>query len=167
MKTFQTNKTLLALAFMSTSAFDVSSLLAAEINTEEFDIERTLIPEGDWMFRIGKPKTNSGEKDGKNWVQVILPLECIDQEVLTELGVEKIGTRIQFFLDLDENNMLAKGPNMNIDLGRAFNAAGLRGGEASILNLEGRQVRAQVKQKRADSGAEYNVAVALAPVDEE
>lgn len=156
----------LFLTSLITFTFDASSILAAEVNTEDFDIERTLIPEGDWRYRIGKPKITSGTKDGRDWAQVTLPLDCVDDEVLKELNVEKIGSRVQFFLDLDENNKLAKGPNMNIHLGRAFAAAGLRGEEASILNLEGRIVLGNTKQKKSESGAEYNDVVNLAPVED-
>lgn len=162
-------KSMLASSMLLTSAagyaFDAASLLSVELNTEEFDIERTLIPEGDWEYRIGKPKISSGEKDGKPWAQLTLPLECIDQEVLKELNVEKISTRTQFFLDLDENGRLAKGTNMNIALGRAFEAAGLRGEEATILQLEGRVVIGSTKQKKAESGAEYNEVNRLAMKD--
>ena len=55
---------------------------------------------------------------------------------------------------------------MNIHLGRAFAAAGLRGEEASILNLEGRIVLGNTKQKKSESGAEYNDVVNLAPVED-
>lgn len=152
--------------FLSTYAFDAQSLLAVELNTEDFDVTRTLIPEGDWQYRIGKPKVTSGEKDGKKWAQLTLPLECIDQEVLSELNVEKIGTRTQFFLDLDENDRLAKGTNMNINLGKAFAAAGLRGESASMLNLEGQVVIGKTIQKSNESGAEWNDVVALVAVEE-
>lgn len=157
----------LSSALIASHAFDAASLLAVELNTEDFDIDRTLIPEGELEYRIGKPKINSGEKDGRNWAQISLPLELTDTEVLAELGIEKISTRTQFFLDLDEDGKLAKGPNMNINLAKAFNAAGLYGGEANILALEGRLVLGNTKQRRSDNGAEYNEVVALAPVDDE
>lgn len=163
MKKFHTSALLTA---MSTLAFDAASLLSVELNTEDFDVERTLIPEGEWQYRIGKVKVNSGEKDGKPWAQLNIPLECIDTEVLTELNVEKIGARTQFFLDLDENGRLAKGTNMNVNLGRAFDAAGLRGESANILALEGRVVIGRTIQKTADSGAQYNDVVALAKVED-
>jgi hypothetical protein len=151
-------------SFMTTYAFDAASLLSAEMDTSEFDIERTLIPEGDWLYRIGKPKISSGAKDGRDWAQLTLVLDCIDQEVLTEMNVEKIGTRTQFFLDLDEDGRLAKGTNMNIPLGKAFAAAGLHGQEANILALEGQIVRGNTKQSmNSTNGVEYNTVVALAP----
>jgi hypothetical protein len=157
---------ILASLLLTTFAFDANSLLAAEMDTSELDIERTLITEGEWLYRVGKPKINSGNKDGKDWAQVTLPLDCVDQEVLKELNVEKIGTKIQFFLDLDENGRLAKGTNMNINLAKAFVATGLHGESASILNMEGKLVRGNTKQAKADSGAEYNTVVALASDEE-
>lgn len=137
-------------------AFDANALLMAEVQTDDFATERTLIPEGEPMFRIGKPKINNGEKDGKTWARLTLPLECIDQDVLSELGVEKIGARYEFFLDLTENNTLASGVNQNVALGQAFEAAGLYGGEAAISQFEGRSVRGRVKIKTGDSGVAYN-----------
>jgi hypothetical protein len=137
-------------------AFDANALLMAEVQTDDFATERTLIPEGEPMFKIGKPKINSGEKDGKQWARLTLPLECIDQDVLSELGVEKIGARYEFFLDLTENNTLASGVNQNVALGQAFEAAGLYGGEAAISQFEGRSVRGRVKIKTGDSGVAYN-----------
>lgn len=167
MHTLKTSLLLQAITALSFAGkFDAQSLLAVELNTEELDIERTLVPEGDIEYRIGKPKISDGEKDGKVWARVSLPLEVADPAILSELGVEKLGTRIEFFLDLDENNMLAKGPNMNINLGRAFDAAGLRGDEASIMMLEGKRVIGATRIKKAESGAEYNEVNRLAKIEE-
>jgi hypothetical protein len=163
-KTF--NPQNMILTAFSTMAFDAASLLSAEMDTSELEINRVLIPEGEWIYRIGKPKISSGQKDGRDWAQLNLPLECVDQDILTELNVEKIGTRNQFFLDLDENGRLAKGTNVNINLGRAFKAAGLHGEMASIANLEGRLIRGNTKQRRSDSGAEYNDVVAMTSSEE-
>lgn len=163
MKTF--SRSTLATAMLRSFVFDASSLLAAEMDTSEFDIERTLIPEGEVRYRIGKPKINSGEKDGRPWAQLTLPLECVDTDILKELAVEKIGTRTQFFLDLDDAGKLARGTNLNVNLGKAFSAAGLHGEECNILALEGRIVIGNTKQKRSDNGAEYNEVVALAADD--
>jgi hypothetical protein len=159
-------KRTLLMTAISGFAFDAASLLSVELDTSEFDVERVLIPEGDVEYRIGKPKISSGEKEGRAWAQITLPLECTDVAVLQELNVEKISTRTQFFLDLDENNRLAKGTNLNINLGRAFEAAGLHGESASIAQLEGKIVIGATKQKRADSGVSYNEVVRLAARDE-
>lgn len=137
-------------------SFDPNALLMAEVQTDDFATERTLIPEGEPLFKIGKPKINHGEKDGKTWARLTLPLECIDQSVLSELGVEKIGARFEFFLDLTEGGTLASGVNQNVALGQAFEAAGLYGGEAAISQFEGRSVRGRVKIKTGDSGNQYN-----------
>lgn len=153
----------LHLSLIAGLAFDAASLLAVEMDTSDFDLERTLIPEGEHEYRIGKPKINSGEKDGKPWAQVSLPLDLVDAAILSELGVEKLSTRTQFFLDLDENNMLAKGTNHNINLAKAFNAAGLYGAEATMAQLEGKVVIGKTKQKTSDSGVPYNEVTALAP----
>lgn len=136
--------------------FDPNALLMAEVQTDNFDTQRTLIPEGEVLFKIGKPKLNHGEKDNKTWARLTLPLECIDQSVLSELGVDKIGARYEFFLDLTENNTLATGTNQNVALGQAFEAAGLYGGEAAISQFEGRSVLGRVKIKVGDSGNQYN-----------
>lgn len=150
-------------AMIAGLAFDAASLLAVEMDTSEFDLERTLIPEGEHEYRIGKPKINSGEKDGKPWAQVALPLELVDSNILSELGVEKLSTRTQFFLDLDEDGRLAKGTNQNINLAKAFNAAGLYGSEATIAQLESKVVIGKTKQKTSDAGVPYNDVTALAP----
>lgn len=143
-------------------SFDASSLLLAEVQTEDFATSRTLIPEGEPMYKIGKPKITSGEKDGKTWARLTLPLDCIDQSVLSELGVEKIGARYEFFLDLNENGTLASGINQNVALGQAFEAAGLYGETASIAQFEGRSVLGRTKIKVGESGNQYNEVSKLA-----
>jgi hypothetical protein len=161
----QSNASLLRLALTAGLAFDANSILAVEMDTSELELERTLIPEGEHQYRIGKPKINSGEKDGKPWAQLSLPLECVDSEVLSELGVEKISSRTQFFLDLDEDGRLAKGTNANINLAKAFQAAGLYGGEATIMQMEGKVVIGKTKQRTSDAGVAYNEVTSLAAVD--
>ena len=79
-----------------------------------------------------------------------------DANELSNLGVDKIGARYETFLDLDENNMLASGANQNLNLGKLFEACGLRGGSATINQLEGRTVIGAVKIKRSEAGNEYN-----------
>lgn len=158
-------RTKISTALLASFAFDVNSLLAVELDTSEFDLERTLLPEAEIEFRIGKPKINHGEKEGRAWAQLTLPLECVDAAILKELGVEKIGSRTQFFLDLDDDNKLAKGANMNINLAKAFSAAGLYGEEANILALEGRVVIGNTKQRISDNGVQYNEVVALASAE--
>lgn len=161
-----TLNTAIKLALMTGfGAFDANALLMAEVQTEDFATSRTLIPEGEPIFKIGKPKINSGEKDGKTWARLTLPLDCVDKEVLSELGVEKIGARYEFFLDLTENGTLASGVNQNVALGQAFEAAGLYGGEAAISQFEGRTVRGRVKIKVGDSGNQYNEVSKIIAVD--
>lgn len=162
----KTLKNSFRLTMIAGLAFDANSLLAVELDTSEFDLERTLIPEDEVEYRIGKPKINAGEKDGKPWAQLVLPLECIDPEILKELGVEKISTRTQFFLDLDEDGRLAKGPNSNVNLAKAFQAAGLYGSEATIAQFESKLVLGKTKQKISDAGVRYNEVTALASRDE-
>lgn len=165
MKTLNNARSLLVMSMaLGFGSFDPNALLLAEVQTDEFDTERTLIPEGEWMFKIGKPVLNHGtqKESGKPWAQVNLPLQCIDQAVLSELGVEKIGARHQFFLDLTEEGGLARGPNINIDLGVAFAAAGLRGEEASIAGLEGRSVIARIAiETNNESQKQYNKVKAI------
>lgn len=145
-------------------AFNANDLLLAEVQTDDFDTSRTLIPEGEWMFKVGKPTINSGnqKESGKPWAQVNLPLNCIDTSVLAELGVEKIGARHQFFLDLTDEGSLARGPNLNIDLGVAFEATNLRGEEANIMRMEGCSIIARIAiETNSESGKQYNKVKAI------
>jgi len=159
MKTLKRNATLNALTLTLMAgfgAFDANALLNVELATEDFATARTLIGEGEFMYKTGKPKIQSGEKEGKPWARLSLPLELADQNELSRIGVEKIGARYETFLDLDENNMLATGVNQNINLGLLFAAAGLYGGDATIAQLEGRNVIGLTKVAKGDSGVEYN-----------
>lgn len=162
MKTLKLNRSIAIVLMTGFGSFDANSLLLAEVQTDVFATERTLIPEGDVAYKIGKPKISSGEKDGKAWARLTLPLECIDKAVLADLGVDKISTRREFFLDLTENNTLASGTNQNVELGRTFEAAGLYGESASLAQLEGRSVIGKTVQRTSDAGNSYNEVTKLA-----
>lgn len=165
MKTLNLKLNLMTVA-LAFGAFDANSLLMVELSTAEFDTERTLIGEGEFQYKIGKPKINGGDKDGKNWARLTLPLELVDQNELARIGVDKIGARYETFLDLTEENALAQGPNLNINLGRAFEAVGLRGSDATIGQLEGHVIIGRTKVKKSDqSGVEYNEVTHITAVE--
>lgn len=154
-----------AIAFgFAGSKFDPSNLLNVGLSTDEIPSERTLIPEGEHRFVIGKPKVESGEKDGKTWVRVNFPMSLDDSAVLAELNVKELKTTYGFFLDITDDGMIATGPNKNIRLGQMFAAAELEGDDVAISQLEGKQVIGSVKQRMSDRGNAYDEIVGLAAV---
>ena len=164
----KTSKTALivALSGVAGSKFDASNLLHVGLSTEEIATERTLIPEGEQRFTIGKPRLESGDKDGKVWVKVMLPLSLAEPAVLAELNVKELRSSYTFFVDLTEDGQLATGPNQNIRLGQAYLAAGLEGDDVSMSQLEGRTILGNVKHSMSQkSSALYDEVVALAPIE--
>jgi hypothetical protein len=147
------------------SKFDPSNLLNVGLSTEEIPSERTLIPEGEQRFVVGKPKIESGEKDGKVWVKINFPMSLDEAGVLDELNVKELRTTYGFFLDLTDDGMIATGPNKNIRLGQMFQATGLEGEDVSINQVEGRQVIGSVKHRMSDRGNQYDEIVGLASVE--
>lgn len=147
------------------SKFDPSNLLNTGLSTDEIPAERTLIPEGEQRFIVGKPKVESGEKDGKVWAKVNLPLILDEPAVLQDLNVAELRSSYSFFLDLTEENMIATGPNKNIRLGQLFQAVGLEGDDITINQVEGRQVIGNVKHRMSDRGVQYDEIAALAAIE--
>ncbi|QGH73600.1 MAG: hypothetical protein [Siphoviridae sp. ct7UA22] len=148
------------------SKFDPTNLLHTGLNTEEIPTERTLTPEGEHRFVIGKPRIESGEKDGKTWVKVNLPLDLDDAGILAELGVARLQSSYSFFLDLTDDNQIATGPNKNVKLGQTYQAAGLTGDEVTIAELEGRQVIGAVRHRLSEkSQTTYDEVTSLAAVE--
>lgn len=147
------------------SKFDPTALLHVELNTAEIPTERTLIPEGDHRYIIGKIKIESGEKDGKSWARLVLPLKLDEQAVLDELNVDTLSSSHGFFLDLNDQGGLAVGPNLNVKLGQAYAAASLEGDSVTIMQLEGRQVIGKTLVKTSTNGVEYNEVSVLASLD--
>lgn len=164
MKTFKNQSALTLTLMPGFGAFDANSLLNVELSTAEFATARTLISEGEFQYKTGKPKISGGEKDGKPWARLTLPLELADQNELSRIGVERIGARYETFLDLDENSMLATGVNQNINLGNLFSACGLYGQDATIAQLEGRNVIGLTKIAKGET-SEYNTVSKVTAVD--
>lgn len=146
------------------SKFDPSNLLNIGLATADIPSERTLIPEGEHRFIVGKPKVDSGEKDGKTWVKLNFPVSLDEPAVLQELNVAELKTTYSFFLDVTEDGLIATGPNKNIRLGQLFAACGLDGDDVSISQVEGRQVIGSVKQRMSDRGNQYDEITGLAAV---
>lgn len=169
MKTFKKSVLLLALtnafSVAAVSKFDPTALLHVELNTEEIPTERTNIPEGEHRYVIGKPKFDSGEKDGKPWARLILPLKLDEPSVLAELELEAISASYSFFIDLNEQGGIAVGPNLNVKLGQLYEACQLAGDSVTIAQVEGKQVIGKTYIKTGTSGNEYNEIGALASID--
>lgn len=146
------------------SKFDPNQLLNVEIQTSALQTERVLIPEGEWRYEIGKPDIASGDKNGKIWARVRLPMKLVDKAVLSDMNVEKASSRFEFFLDLDDNGALLTGTNENVILGQAFAAAGLHGEEATISQLEGRTVIGLTKEKSSENGS-WNEVTKMSAID--
>lgn len=146
------------------SKFDPSNLLNIGLSTADIPSERTLIPEGEHRFIVGKPKMDNGEKDGKPWFKLNFPMSLDEPSVLQDLNVAELKTTYSFFLDVTEDGMIATGPNKNIRLGQLFAACGLDGDDVSISQVEGRQVIGSVKQRMSDRGNQYDEIAGLAAV---
>lgn len=163
--TARTVLTALAYGFAGSSKFDASNLLHVGLTSDDIATERTLIPEGEHRFVVGKPKIEDGEKEGKIWVKLTLPMSLDEPSILAELNVKELKTSYTFFLDLTEDNLIATGPNKNIRLGQLFAACGLEGDDVSISQVEGKQVIGSVKQRMSDRGNAYDEIAGLAAVE--
>ena len=107
------------------SIFDVSSIMNVEL-AQELDTVSIPHPEGDYMFKIVKMEPRAWTKKDdptKNGVALDITLEAMDQDVLTELGVEKCIIRGGIPLEIaDDGKTLAQGSNKNVPLGKFLDA---------------------------------------------
>lgn len=136
------------------SKFDPNALLNTELQVEEIATEFVPIPEGDWPVRLGAPKVASGEKDGKVWARLEVPLTITDPAVAQDMGLEdgkEVKSMYTIFLDINqETQMLDFGVNKNVRLGQLFAAVGLEGGRA-LTELENTTAIGVFKQKMSEN----------------
>lgn len=136
------------------SKFDPNALLNTELQVEEIATEFVPIPEGDWPVRLGAPKVASGEKDGKVWARLEVPLTITDPAVAQDMGLEdgkEVKAMYSIFLDINqETQMLDFGVNKNVRLGQLFAAVGLEGGRA-LTELENTSAIGVFKQKMSEN----------------
>lgn len=104
------------------SAFDPSQFL--DITTTETNSKRPPLPaenpaspDGLYTAVIGEVKATSGEKDGKAWVSMVIPLKVeVPQQVQDQLGikgVDSITLTDRAFLDLTAQGTIDNSPGKN------------------------------------------------------
>lgn len=136
------------------SKFDPNALLQTELQVDEIATVFVPIPEGTFPIQLGAPKIESGEKNGKVWARLEVPVTITDPAVAQEMGLEpdvQVKSMYTLFLDIDQStNALATGVNKNVRLGQLFAAVGMEG-NAALADLENRSGLGKFKQRISDN----------------
>lgn len=150
-----------------TDKFDSDSFLNQTVSGA-MEITRVPVPEGDQPFQVADVEVTGGTtKKGKPWRQLKLKLRCLDPNVAQLMGTEEAFLYDNFFLDLDDQGMLALGTNNNVPLGKLREACGLNSDdEFQLIQLKGAQGSAQVKHKLNQDGEPRAEVKAYAPLDD-
>lgn len=141
------------------SAFDPQQFLAA--TTTEVNEKRPLLltdnpgdPSGCYLALIGEPTMSNGEKDGKPWYQVVLPLKIEVPAEQQALGVpSQLTVTMRGFLDLTADGTgLDNGKGKNNFQRMIREATGLNnpGQPFNWMMLTGKPVKVKVNHR------EYN-----------
>lgn len=130
------------------------------------ETKTTPIPEGQYRGLIDKIELRQMTiKNGPNAGQTRLILGVswevleIDEELLAELGRDRVIVRQDIWLDIDDHGSIAFGPNRNVGLGRLREAVGLNtpGKPFTFKTLEGAgPALITIGERPVESGDVYN-----------
>lgn len=132
------------------SAFDLSALLHADLQTEEISDKYIPIPENDYAIQFKAPKIEGGEKNGRKWGRLELPVTVIDPAVKDDMGIgqdEEVRSQYNIFLDLTDEGLIASGVNKNVALGQLLAALGMKEGEVKLSEIENKTALGRFKHK--------------------
>ena len=128
------------------SVFDADQFL--DVSIDEANTRRPPITAGlDYEAEIGEIKTASGEKDGKSWVSMVVPLKIsVPPDQQERLGTSEITLTDRVFLDLTDSGTLDNGVGKNRGQRQYRDATGLNnpGQPFSWRMLQGRRVKVKV-----------------------
>jgi len=103
------------------SMFDPDNFINAEVNSE-LDTKSIPAPEGDYAIKIVKLKARAwAKKDDPtiNGVAIDVTCEVVDQNILSDIGLEKLIVMGSIPLEIAEDGKsLAEGKGRNVALGR-------------------------------------------------
>jgi hypothetical protein len=136
------------------SAFDPMAFLEAEFDEPNekrppLPVDNPTHPNGYYLATIGTPDSKSGDKDGKPWMQIVLPLTLdIPQQLQDSLKFPptlKLTDRV--FIDLTEQGTIdnAPGRNRGQRMYREATDMNAKGVPFSWRKLEGRTVAIKMK----------------------
>lgn len=102
------------------SAFDPQSFLDAqtsEVNERRppLPVENPASPDGLYTAIIGEPTTKTGEKDGKPWVSILVPLQIeVPQQLQEDLKLQpQLTLTDRVFVDLTPAGTIDNAPGRN------------------------------------------------------
>lgn len=130
------------------SAFDPNSFLDTTVT--DANVKRPPIAEGDYSAMIGEIKMASGEKDGRTWLQALVPLTIdVPPDQQPTLGTDKITLTDRVFIDLTDQGLIdnSVGKNRGQRQYRDATDTNKPGEPFSWRMLQGRQVKVKVKHE--------------------
>jgi len=144
------------------SMFDDDTFLGTK-HSEEIDTKFYLCPEGDYLGQCIELRARDGVSDKVpvTWANLDLIWEIKDDNVKTQLNMDKVVVAQQMFVDLilDSNGAIALpvrpdwGMNKNRDLKRAIDATGVKKTNFSINDLKFQTAWLKIKHEVDKKGA--------------
>jgi hypothetical protein len=136
------------------SQFDPAAFLDAEFDEPNekrppLPVDNPAHPNGYYLATIGSPESKNGDKDGKPWMQIVLPLVIDIPQVLQDslkfAPTLKLTDRV--FIDLTEQGTIDNAPGRNRGQRMYREATGMnaKGQPFSWRKLEGRTVAIKMK----------------------
>ena len=125
------------------------------------NVKRPPIEEGDYLATVGEVKPNSGEKDGRAWVQMILPLQVdVPPDQQAKVGADKITLSDRVFLDVTEQGTLDISVGKNRGMRQYRDATDLNkpGDTFSWRMLQGRMVKVKIKHELYEGEVQERIA---------
>ena len=148
-----------------TSAFDPAAFLNATIDTqdEKRDPLPTMNPEdpnGLYTAIIGSVDAKGGEKDGKPWLQMVVPLRIqVPAALQAQIGRPEVTITDRAFIDLTESGAIdnGKGRNARRRMYREATGQNAPGQAWAPRMLEGRPVKVQIKHEMYNDAVQERV----------
>lgn len=145
------------------SAFDPSTFLDAQIDTP--DERRLPLPEGVYTAMIGEPSIKTGDKDGKPWASILIPLTIdVPQQVQEEQKLQaQLTLTHRGFMDLTPQGLMDNGPGKNRVRRLYREALGLnKPGEAfNWRMIQGKPVKVSVKHELYEGNIQERIDTVL------
>lgn len=123
--------------------FNADDFMNTTVN-EPMSTQTIVIPEGEYLARIGIEEADITFKDGnqkkdpsKTWVQATIRWEILDESLKARLNRDRVFVRQQFFLDFNDNGQLSTEEGRNVALGQIRAAVGLNSGPFAFSQLRG------------------------------
>lgn len=138
------------------SQFDPTTFLDTEFDDPNekrppLPVENPSHPLGYYLAQIGSPEPKTGEKDGKPWMSISLPLTIeISQQLQDSLKLpEKLRLTDRVFIDMTEQGTIDNAPGKNRGQRMYREATGMnaKGVPFSWRKLEGRTVAIKMKHE--------------------